>query len=87
MREFGLPRGRYWVKNPGQVATHFCILAWRIPCTEEPGGLMIHRVTKSRMRLSTRALAVLQLMHSFDSLSFSVVTETLIPWQDQCCSC
>ena len=21
------------------MATHSCILAWRIPCTEEPGGL------------------------------------------------
>ena len=21
------------------MATHFCILAWRIPWTEEPGGL------------------------------------------------
>ena len=22
-----------------EMATHFRILAWRIPCTEEPGGL------------------------------------------------
>ena len=22
-----------------QIITHFSILAWRIPCTEEPGGL------------------------------------------------
>ena len=88
--EFGLPRGHYWVKNPGQVATHFCILAWRIPCTEEPGGLMTHRVTESRLRLkplSTCALAVSQLMHSFDSLGFSVVPETFVPSQDRCCSC
>ena len=28
-------------------ATHSSILAWRIPRTEEPGGLQVHRVTKS----------------------------------------
>ena len=35
-----------WVRSPGQedplekeMATHFSILAWRIPWTEEPGGL------------------------------------------------
>jgi len=29
------------------MATHSSILAWRIPWTEEPGGLQVHRVTKS----------------------------------------
>ena len=33
------------------MATHSSILAWRIPCTEEPGGLQVYRVTKSRTRL------------------------------------
>ena len=35
-----------WVRSPGQedplengIATHSSILAWRIPWTEEPGGL------------------------------------------------
>ena len=35
-----------WVQSPGQedpmeegMATHSSILAWRIPWTEEPGGL------------------------------------------------
>ena len=30
-----------------EMAPHSCILAWRIPCTEEPGGLQsmgLHRV-------------------------------------------
>ena len=31
------------------MATHSSILAWRIPWTEEPGGL--HGVTKSRTLL------------------------------------
>ena len=29
------------------MATHFSILAWRIPWPEEPGGLQPIRVTKS----------------------------------------
>ena len=34
------------------MAIHSSILAWRIPWTEEPGGLQcVHRVTKSRTRL------------------------------------
>ena len=36
-----------------EMATHSSILAWRIPWTEEPGGLhAVHGVTKSRTRLS-----------------------------------
>ena len=41
-----------------ETATHSSILAWRIPWTEEPGGLTAHRGTKSRTlskRLSTHA--------------------------------
>ena len=31
----------------GEMATHSSILAWRIPWTEEPGGLhTVHGVTK-----------------------------------------
>ena len=33
------------------MATHSSILAWRIPWTEEPGGLQSTRVTKSQTRL------------------------------------
>ena len=33
------------------IATHSSILAWRIPWTEEPGGLTVHRVAKSWMPL------------------------------------
>ena len=42
------------VRSPGQedppegsMATHSSILAWRIPWTEEPGGLSVHRVAQS----------------------------------------
>ena len=35
------------------MATHSSILAWKIPWTEEPNGLLtVHGVTKSRTRLS-----------------------------------
>ena len=30
------------------MATHSSIFAWRIPCTEEPGGATLHGVTKSQ---------------------------------------
>ena len=30
----------------GGHATHSTILAWRVPWTEEPGGLSVHRVVK-----------------------------------------
>ena len=41
-------------RSPGEgMATHSCILAWRIPWTEEPGGLhTVHGGAKSRTRLS-----------------------------------
>ena len=38
------------------MATHFSILAWRIPWTEEPGGATVHGVTKSQNPLSTNVL-------------------------------
>ena len=48
-----------WVRSLGWedsleegMATHSKILAWRIPWTEEPGGLQPHRVTKSHTQLS-----------------------------------
>ena len=33
------------------MATHSSILAWRIPWTEERGGLTVQRVAKSRTQL------------------------------------
>ena len=34
------------------LATHFSILAWEIPGTEEPGGATVRGVAKSRTWLS-----------------------------------
>ena len=52
-----------WVRSLGQedplekeMATHSSILAWRIPWTEEPGGLhIVHGVAKSWTWLSNLA--------------------------------
>ena len=48
-----------WVHSLGQddplekgMATYSSIIAWRIPWTEEPGGLQSMGVTRSRTRLS-----------------------------------
>ena len=39
-----------------EMATHFSILAWEIPWTEEPGAI-VHGVAKSRARLGTNTQA------------------------------
>ena len=48
-----------WVRSLGQedaleegMAAHSSILAWRIPWTEEPGGLQSMGVAKSQTELS-----------------------------------
>ena len=41
------------------MATHSSILAWRIPRTEEPGGVTVHVVAKGHTRLSAHAHAML----------------------------
>ena len=34
-----------------EMATHSSVLAWRIPGTEEPGGLLFYRVAQNQTRL------------------------------------
>ena len=42
-----------WVPSPGEdMATHYNILAWRIPWTEESSWALAQGVTKSQTRLS-----------------------------------
>ena len=36
------------------MATHSSILAWRIPWTEEPGGAIVHGVTRVRHDIATK---------------------------------
>ena len=48
-----------WVQSLGWedplekgTATHYSILVWRIPWTEEPGGAIFHEVAKSQTQLN-----------------------------------
>ena len=48
-----------WVQSLGgedplekEMAAHSSTLAWRIPWREEPGGLQVHGVAKSRTQLN-----------------------------------
>ena len=50
------------------MATHFSILAWRIPWTEEPGGLQSVE-SQSQTRLSALAHAVIILSPHWGKMS------------------
>ena len=54
----------------GEMATHSSVLAWRIPWTEEPGGL-VHGVTKSLLQLSD-SLSSMSNTNLFNSLNNSL---------------
>ena len=41
-----------------EMATHFSILAWEIPWTEEPGGLQSYRITRVGHNLVTKPLHI-----------------------------
>ena len=50
-----------WVRSLGwedplgkEMATHSSTLAWKIPWTEEPGGLTVHGVKRVRHDLATK---------------------------------
>ena len=58
-----------WVSSLGQkdplqegMATHFSILAWRTPWTEEPGGLQ--SIGLQRVRLDSRDVHIIALQWS-----------------------
>ena len=57
----GDPGSILGLENPleKEMATHSSILAWRIPRTEEPGGLQstgLQRVTNEQLSTSTRSV-------------------------------
>ena len=43
---------KFWDPLEKEMATHSSILAWKIPWSEEPGGLQFV-VSQSQLRLST----------------------------------
>ena len=58
------------------MAPHSSILAWRIPWTEEPGGLQPMGVTKSRTRLSDFTLTF-----PFHALEKEMATHSILAWR------
>ena len=60
------------------MATHSSVLAWRIPGTEEPGGLPSmgsHRVGHDRSDLAAAAAAAAKALHTltFTKITYSVL--------------
>ena len=60
------------------MATHSNVLAWRIPGTEEPGGLPSmgsHRVGHDRSDLAAAAAAAAKALHTltFTKITYSVL--------------
>ena len=58
-----------------EMATHSSILAWRIPWTEEPGGLQSTGVTKSRTQLSDFTFTFFSFIKSSKILCVSLEVE------------
>ena len=60
-----------------EIATHSSIPAWRIPWTEEPGGLSSMGLKKSWAQLSTRAHT-----HTYKQYDISL-SQTLVHTQEE----
>ena len=70
------------------MATHFSILEWRIPWTEEPGGLqsMGHKESDTTERLTTThpvQMHILLIFSSSHSFFFYVRPDTLSRFMPQ----
>ena len=80
-----------WVQSVGWkdplekgVATHSSILAWRIPWTEEPGGLQVHGVVNSWTWLSDSDTFLL-LKRNFRDPDMWLVKIFLLRWRVSYC--
>ena len=80
-----------WVGSQGQkgllekgMATHSSNLAWRIPWTEEPGGLQVHGVAKSWTPLSDSDTFLL-LKRNFRDPDMWFVKIFLLRWRVSYC--
>ena len=75
IRVFEISESTLHIKWPGMgMVTHSSILAWRIPWTEEPDRLPVHRVSKCRTqlkRLNMHACASSILSHTRNLSGFS----------------
>ena len=76
-----------WIQSLGwedplekKMATHSSILAWRIPCTEEPGGLQSMESQSQTQLSDEHSLSQGTSMNGLvESESCSVVSDTLQP--------
>ena len=51
------------------MATHFSILAWKIPWTEETGGATVHGITEGQTRLSNLSThSLVSLIHLINNI-------------------
>ena len=46
-----------------EMATHFSILAWEIPGTEEPGGLQSRHNLETKIKTATQQILVVYLFY------------------------
>ena len=70
------PMQEMWVQSPiwedsleKEMATHSSILAWRIPWTEEPGGLQSMQFKKIRQDLVTKHTHTYRYTHTHQGMS------------------
>ena len=87
-----LPTQEIWVWSPGQkeplekeTATHFNILAWEIPWTEEPDGLQSMGSQKSRTWLSDYNNKDIYFWLSYWLLPLYLETAEYLPWWKTLC--
>ena len=69
-----------------EVATHFRILAWKIPWTEEPGGPTVHGITKesdmtswqkAKLKIKASIYMSIPISQFISPFLFPLVTESL----------
>ena len=64
-----------------EMATHSSVLAWRIPWTEEPGGLLSmasHRVGHNQSNLAAAAAVLYNSTYEAGGISTFIATESRI---------
>ena len=61
------------------MATHFSILAWRIPWTEEPGRLQFMRPQRVRHNWATNTFYFQKAPHSHSAPAFCLLTTLVLP--------
>ena len=66
-----------------QMATHSNILAWKIPCTEEPGGLQSVGLRRVGHNSATDTFSFPMFQIRSDQISHSVVSDSLRPHELQ----